>query len=149
PPEVAQRCLKRLALSGEPLAQLTAGLRDGPSLAEQLRRERTAPASARASLMRGRPLASLAGAWLAGGAAARSQVEWFLVEGRTVHPLLGGDDLLALGAPRGPRIRDLLDRLRDCRLDGVATTREEELALARQWIGSAERRVTCQSNSFS
>ena len=145
PPEVAQRCLKRLALSGEPLAQLTTGLRDGPSLAEQLRRERTAPASARASLMRGRPLASLAGAWLAGGAAARRQVEWFLVEGRTVHPLLGGDDLLALGAPRGPRIRDLLDRLRDCRLDGVATTREEELALARQWIGSAERAETCSS----
>lgn len=138
PPEVAQRCLKRLALSGEPLAQLTAGLRDGPSLAEQLRRERTAPASVRASLMRGRPLASLAGAWLAGGAAARRQVEWFLVEGRTVHPLVSGDDLLALGAERGPRIRDLLDRLRACRLDGVATTREEELALARQWIGSAK-----------
>lgn len=138
PPEVAQRCLKRLALSGEPLAQLTAALRDGPSLAEQLRRERIAPASVRASLMRGRPLASLAGAWLAGGAAARRQVEWFLVEGRTVHPLVSGDDLLALGTERGPRIRNLLDRLRDCRLDGVATTREEELALARQWIGSAK-----------
>jgi tRNA nucleotidyltransferase (CCA-adding enzyme) len=88
--------------------------------------------------MRGRPLASLAGAWLAGAAAARRQVEWFLLEGRTVHPLVSGDDLLALGAERGPRIRDLLDRLRDCRLDGVATTREEELALVRQWIGSAK-----------
>jgi len=139
PPEVAQRCLKRLALSGEPLARLTAGLRDGPSLAGQLRRERTAPASARASLMRGRPLESLAGAWLAGGATARRQVEWFLVEGRTVHPLLSGEDLLALGAQRGPRIRDLLDRLRDCRLVGAATTREEELALARQWLGASER----------
>jgi tRNA nucleotidyltransferase (CCA-adding enzyme) len=145
PPEVAQRCLKRLALSGEPLARLTAGLRDGPSLAGQLRRERTAPASARASLMRGRPLESLAGAWLAGGATARRQVEWFLVEGRTVHPLLSGEDLLALGAQRGPRIRDLLDRLRDCRLVGAATTREEELALARHWIGAAERPETRSS----
>ncbi len=89
--------------------------------------------------MRGRPLESLAGAWLAGGAAARRQVEWFLVEGRTLHPLVSGDDLLALGAERGPRIRDLLDRLRDCRLDGVATTREEELALARQWVTLAQR----------
>lgn len=139
PPEVAQRCLTRLALTGEPLARLTAALRDGPALAQRLAREREAPPSARASRMRGRPLESLAGAWLAGGAAARRQVEWFLVEGRTVQPLLSGDDLLALGAPRGPRIRDLLDRLRDCRLDGAATTREEERALARQWLGAAER----------
>jgi tRNA nucleotidyltransferase (CCA-adding enzyme) len=138
PPEVAQRCLKRLALSGEPLVRLTAALRDGPALAAKLSRERSAPASVRASLLRGRPLESLAGAWLAGGAAARRQVEWFLLEGRTVHSLVSGDDLLALGVHRGPRIRDLLDRLRDCRLDRVATTREEELTLARQWIGSAK-----------
>ena len=139
PPEVAQRCLKRLALSGEPLARLTAALRDGPALAQKISRERSAPPSARAALMRGRPLESLAGAWLAGSAVARRQIEWFLVEARTVHSLLSGDDLLALGAPRGPRIRDLLDRLRDCRLDGAATTREEERALARQWLDPAER----------
>ncbi|OGL16376.1 MAG: hypothetical protein A3G97_02980 [Candidatus Rokubacteria bacterium RIFCSPLOWO2_12_FULL_69_21] len=95
--------------------------------------------------MRGRPLESLAGAWLAGSAVARRQIEWFLVEARTVHSLLSGDDLLALGAPRGPRIRDLLDRLRDCRLDGAATTREEERALVRQWLGAAERPETCSS----
>ena len=139
PPAIAQRCLKRLALSGEPLTRLTAALRDGPAFALRLARERTAPASVRASLMRGRHLERLAGAWLAGGAAARGQVEWFLVEGRTAQALLGGDDLLALGAARGPRMRELLDRLRDCRLDGLTTTREEELALARQWIAPAAR----------
>ncbi len=138
-PQVAGRCLRRLAVSGEPLNRLTTALRDGAALAERLAREREAPPRVRASLMRGRPLESLAGAWLMGGAAARSQVEWFLIEGRTAHALLSGDDLLALGAQRGPRMRDLLDRLRDCRLDGVATTREEELALARQWISPAER----------
>ncbi len=138
PSGLAQRCLRRLALSGEPLSRLTAALREGPALAETLSREREAPASVRASLMRGRPLESLTGAWLAGDTAARSPVEWFLREGRAVQPLLRGDELLALGATRGPRIQDLLDRLRDCRLDGVTRTREEELALARQWIGPAE-----------
>lgn len=149
PQDVAQRGLKRLALAGEPLARLTAALRDGPALAERLAREREAPPSGRAALMRERPLESLAGAWLVGDAPARGQVEWFLAEGRTVHALLGGDDLLALGAARGPRMRELLDRLRDCRLDGLARTREEELALVRQWIGPAERRLRCQSNTSS
>lgn len=139
PPAVARRCLGRLALSGEPLSRLGAALRDGPALAARLRKAHAAPPSVRACLMRGRALPSLAAAWLAGDAPARAEVEWFLGEGRAVQPRLGGNDLLALGAARGPRMRELLDRLRDCRLDGVTATREEELALVRQWIGPAER----------
>ena len=136
--ETAQRCLRRLALSGEPLARLTTACRDGAPLAERLATERTAPPSVRAALMRGRDIETLAGAWLAGATAARGQVEWFVLEGRTVQAPLGGEDLLALGQQRGPRMRDLLDHLRDYRLDGLVTTREEALALARQWIGPAE-----------
>lgn len=138
-PEVAERCLRRLALSGEPLARLTRALKEGPRLAAELERQRHAPPSARASLLRGHPLETLWGAWLMGRGRARRQVEWFLTEGRTTHPLLGGDDLLALGVAPGPRIGQLLDRLRDRRLDGLAVTRDQELGLVREWIGGNAR----------
>ncbi|MBI4589363.1 MAG: CCA tRNA nucleotidyltransferase [Candidatus Rokubacteria bacterium] len=137
--EAAERCLRRLAVSGEPLSRLTGALREGPVLAQRLTKARAAPPSVRAAYLRGRSLESLGGAWLAGGESARRQVEWFLAHGRTVQTLLGGDDLLALGVTRGPSIRQLLDRLRDCRLDGVAVTREQELALVHQWIGPGNR----------
>ncbi len=135
---VAERCLKRLALAGEPLFRLVTALREGPALAAELARQREAPASRQASLLRGHPLETLGAAWLAGGGWVRRQVEWFLTEGRTIHPLLGGDDLLALGVAPGPRIGQLLDRLRDRWLDGHTVTRDQELALVREWIGCSE-----------
>jgi tRNA nucleotidyltransferase (CCA-adding enzyme) len=54
-----------------------------------------------------------------------------------VKPLVTGDDLHALGLPRGPRYRVLLDALRDARLDGRVTTREDELALVRKLMRNA------------
>lgn len=136
--DVGERCLRRLGLSGEPLSRLTAALRDGSALAERLRKQGPMPASARASLLRGHPLETLGFAWLAGATPARRQVEWFLTEGRTTRSLLDGDDLSALGVAPGPKMGELLDRLRDSRLDGVAATREEEMALVREWIGCGE-----------
>jgi tRNA nucleotidyltransferase (CCA-adding enzyme) len=135
---VAERCLNRLALAGEPLFRLVTALREGLALAGGLARQREVPASARASLLRGHALETLGAAWLAGGGWVRRQVEWFLTEGRTIHPHLGGDDLLALGVAPGPRIGQLLERLRDRRLDGHTVTRDQELALVREWIGCSE-----------
>ena len=133
--EVALRCLRRLALSGEPLARLTGALREGPLLALQLAKQHHAPPSSRASLLRTHALETLGSAWLVGGGRARRQVEWFLTEARATQPLLRGDDLLALGVTPGPRIGQLLDRLRDRRLDGLTGTRDQEMALVREWIG--------------
>jgi len=48
---------------------------------------------------------------------------------RHVQPMLSGDDLMALGVPPGPIYRNLLNGLRDARLDGRVHTREEEEAL--------------------
>lgn len=132
--EVAERCLKRLALAGEPLSRLTVALREGPALAQQIAKQHQAPPSSRASLLCAHALETLGGAWLVGAGRARREVEWFLAEGRTTQPFLGGDDLLALGVAPGPRIGQLLDRLRDRRLDGVTATRDQELALVRKWI---------------
>lgn len=45
-------------------------------------------------------------------------------------PLLGGDDLIALGLAPGPRFREILEQVRDAQLNGELHTREE----ARSWI---------------
>ena len=45
---------------------------------------------------------------------------------RHVRPALKGADLIALGVPEGPGIGELLDQLRDARLDGTLTTRQDE-----------------------
>jgi tRNA nucleotidyltransferase (CCA-adding enzyme) len=132
--EVASRCLKRLALAGEPLSRLTVALREGAALAQQIAKQHQAPPSSRASLLRAHAVETLGGAWLVGAGRARREVEWFLAEGRTTQPFLGGDDLLALGVAPGPRIGQLLDRLRDRRLDRATATRDQELALVRKWI---------------
>ena len=51
---------------------------------------------------------------------------------RRVKPLLGGEDLLALGLPSGPAIQRALTALRVARLDGLVSSIEDERAFARQ-----------------
>ncbi len=43
-----------------------------------------------------------------------------------VHPALTGDDLKKLGVPRGPRIKETLQKLLEVKLDGLVETKEEE-----------------------
>jgi poly(A) polymerase len=47
-------------------------------------------------------------------------------------PLIGGDDLLALGMTRGKIFAEILERVRDEQLDGHIIAKEEALGLARQ-----------------
>ncbi len=54
---------------------------------------------------------------------------------RHVRPALDGNDLQALGIPRGPRYGDILRALHHARLDGEISSREEEVALAREMGG--------------
>lgn len=46
-------------------------------------------------------------------------------------PLLTGDDVLALGVARGPRIGEILHAVEDAQLDGDVSTRAQALALAK------------------
>ncbi|KAF0242387.1 MAG: poly(A) [Planctomycetota bacterium] len=48
--------------------------------------------------------------------------------------LLTGDDLLAMGALRGPKIGDVLSTVRAAQLDGEVTTREAAAALGRKLL---------------
>ena len=69
---------------------------------------------------------------------ARQYVGLFLKKLRYVKPALGGGDLKRLGVTPGPRIKEILDRLLEARLDGKATTKQAERDLVRQWLGGAD-----------
>jgi len=54
---------------------------------------------------------------------------------RYVKSELNGDDLISMGIPKGPRIKEMLDRLLDARLDGEVSTREGEVEVVKGWLG--------------
>ncbi|MDR2455176.1 MAG: CBS domain-containing protein [Deltaproteobacteria bacterium] len=54
----------------------------------------------------------------------------YLAVYRRVKPLLGGEDLLALGLPPGPGIQKVLSALRLARLDGLVSSVEDERVFA-------------------
>ena len=65
---------------------------------------------------------------------ARDNLNRYIHQWRNVRPLLTGRDLVRLGVPQGPRIGELLDSLRDARMEGRVHTRESEKALIRQLL---------------
>lgn len=64
----------------------------------------------------------------------RSRLNLYLSSLRYVKPCLDGEDLRGLGVSPGPRLGRILGELREARLDGKVSTREEEESLVRQWL---------------
>jgi tRNA nucleotidyltransferase/poly(A) polymerase len=60
----------------------------------------------------------------------------FLTSYRHLRPLVTGRDLMALGWPTGPKIKDMLEQLRRVRLDGLVVTKADELAWAEKALNS-------------
>ena len=58
----------------------------------------------------------------------------YLDELRHVRPLLGGDDLKAMGVREGPDVGLLLEKLLNARLDGLVVTAEDEEGLVRRTL---------------
>jgi tRNA nucleotidyltransferase (CCA-adding enzyme) len=56
---------------------------------------------------------------------------------RYVKPAIGGDDLKGMGYKPGPIFGQVLDALRDMRLDGRISSEEEERRIAREMLESA------------
>jgi tRNA nucleotidyltransferase (CCA-adding enzyme) len=129
-------CLDRLALAGEPRARLEAGLAASP-LARQLGARQLRPSQVDERL-RTVPEPALLAAWRRAGARARGRIEWYLAQGRAVRPRLAGDELVALGVPRGRRIGRVLALLRRARLDGAAGSVAEERELVKEWLTSGK-----------
>jgi tRNA nucleotidyltransferase (CCA-adding enzyme) len=136
PAPAIARCLDRLALTGEPRANLEAGALAGP-LARRVATPRLRPSAVDEALRPG-PLTAALSAWLRGTLRARRRIQWYLAQGRGVHPRLGGGDLLALGVPRGPQVGRALAMLRRRRLDGAAGSVAEERELVKEWLTSGK-----------
>jgi tRNA nucleotidyltransferase (CCA-adding enzyme) len=66
------------------------------------------------------------------GGAAQANIRLYLDRLRYIHPALRGKDLLMLGIPEGPRVKQVLDGLLYARLDGNVTTRSEEEEMVRR-----------------
>jgi tRNA nucleotidyltransferase (CCA-adding enzyme) len=62
---------------------------------------------------------------------AAEHIELFINVLCHVQPVLTGQDLKRLGIPEGPRIREILQRLREAKLDGKVKSRKEEEAMVR------------------
>jgi tRNA nucleotidyltransferase (CCA-adding enzyme) len=52
-----------------------------------------------------------------------------------VKPILTGEDLKKLGVPAGPRVKEILQLLREARLDGKVSRRKEEEEMVKEWVG--------------
>jgi tRNA nucleotidyltransferase (CCA-adding enzyme) len=63
--------------------------------------------------------------------AAAEHIQLYLDALRYVNPTLTGEDLKKLGVPEGPKIKEILELLREARLDGKVSTRKEEEEMAR------------------
>ena len=67
-------------------------------------------------------------------AEVKGHIENFLTKLRYVRPALTGNDLQEMGIAPGPRIKEILERLHEARLDGKVKTKKGEVELIREWI---------------
>ncbi|MCI0818872.1 MAG: CCA tRNA nucleotidyltransferase [Chloroflexi bacterium] len=84
-----------------------------------------------ASIFAAQPAAAVWALAAAASGAVREQAHAYMVTYRSVHPLLRGDDLPALGVPPGKAVGEVLARLRAAKLDGEVRTRADEERLVR------------------
>ncbi|HDQ72770.1 MAG TPA: CBS domain-containing protein [Chloroflexi bacterium] len=85
------------------------------------------------------PSQVLGAAWLLSERARlRQRIYQYQTEWRQVEPELTGDDLKAMGLEPGPIFGRLLETLRDARLDGKVSTREEEICLLKRKLKAEE-----------
>ncbi len=66
----------------------------------------------------------------------RQHAQLFLSKLRYVKPALNGDDLIKMGIPPGPQIKEILNRLHEARLDGKVTSKQDEMELVKGWVNS-------------
>ncbi len=59
----------------------------------------------------------------------------FLEKLRYVKPSLTGDDLKQMGITPGPRMKEILQRLHEARLDGKVTSKQGEVEMIKGWGG--------------
>jgi len=68
----------------------------------------------------------------------RRHIHLFLSKLRYIKPALTGEDLIRIGVVPGPRIKEILNLLREARLDGKVNTKRGEEDLVKRWIASSK-----------
>jgi tRNA nucleotidyltransferase (CCA-adding enzyme) len=131
PSAIAAAAFTWLGFAGGPAAVLGRAHARGGALVRELGRATTP--SERARRLRGSPPVELAWYWLLGNPDVRRMIDWFVsLDPRVVS--LSGDDVVALGVPRGPAVAQVLAEVRDARLDGTVASRAMEEEHVRQWL---------------
>ena len=69
---------------------------------------------------------------------ARQHLEIFLHELRYVKPVLTGHDLIEMGFPPCPQIREVIDLLHNARLDGRVNNKADEEEMVKEWLGEKQ-----------
>jgi tRNA nucleotidyltransferase (CCA-adding enzyme) len=72
----------------------------------------------------------------AGSTTAAEHIELYMNVLRHVKLALSGEDLKKMGVPEGPKIKEILQKLREGRLDGRVTSKREEAAIVRGKISN-------------
>jgi len=132
-PSMAEAAIEGVALTGEE-ARAVRGLLALRRHEAQLARAGLRPSAAVRVLFPHPPVAIEAFALLTQRVLAARRARRYLEDWRPVRPRLDGDDVVALGVPRGPKVGAALALLRDARLDGRAASREDEEALVRKML---------------
>lgn len=134
-PGEAPSIVTRLKLKRDEAAAVTA-VASMRRIAQMLRRPDAKPSGVVLLLDRF-PLAAVAArAAIESDAIARRLTLRYLEEWRFAKPILRGDDLVELGVPPGPQVQRGLKLIRAARLDGWATDRDDERALALRFAKS-------------
>ena len=81
------------------------------------------------------PTALIANSLATDSPTAEENTQLFLSVLRYVNPTLSGDDIKKMDIPSGPRIEEILSRLREARLDGKVSTKKEEEEMVKGWRG--------------
>ena len=89
-------------------------------------------------LERYRPHAVMSAALATDSEAVHRKLALYLSSLGHTAPSLNGDELKRLGVPPGRKLGGTLRALKDARLDGVVTSREEEETLVRRWLSGSK-----------
>jgi tRNA nucleotidyltransferase (CCA-adding enzyme) len=72
----------------------------------------------------------------AGSETAAEHIELYLNVLKNVKPALTGEDLVKLGVPKGPKIKEVLLKLREARLDGKIDSKKGEEEMVKGWLNT-------------
>lgn len=82
------------------------------------------------------PIGLRANAMLTDSLQVKEDLKHYLTVLHHVETSLDGRDLIALGVAQGPQVGEVLRELKDARIDGTASSREDEIRLTQEYLAN-------------